>query len=127
MKDGADLKILGDTDNDVDLTPRNKRAELRRSYAIADIAQISNVSNDEYEQEPERKPEADGQGQDSETDGFYDEPTPKKRQRTIKVPVREAINANRKENKSQKAENNVSRFIVECYRLGFETNICLGL
>ena len=41
-KDGADLKILGNSDNDVDLTPENKHAKLRRLYAIADIAQVSN-------------------------------------------------------------------------------------
>ena len=89
-------------------------------YAIADIAQVLNaaetehelhVSNDKYE--PERQPEPESQGHGSATDDFYDdEPTLKKKQKTIKVPVREAINANRKEHESHKAENKVGHFIV---------------
>lgn len=99
---------------------RTNEAKLRRSYAIANIAQVSNavetkhklhVSNDEYK--PERQPEAESQGHGSAVDDFYDdELTPKKKQKTIKVPVREAINANCKEHESHKAENKVNHFIV---------------
>jgi hypothetical protein len=61
------------------------------------------VANDEYE--PQSQPESAA----ADDEDFYVEPTPKKRQKTVKAPVREAINANRKEhepeNKEPLAEN----------------------
>jgi len=104
---------------DLDLTPKkNERAKLRRSYAIPDIAALASdaaesehepgVSNDEYE--PQDQPESQGLAADEDFDD--DEPTPKKRQKTIKVPVREAINANRREHEPRKAENKVRHLIV---------------
>ena len=105
------------TDLDLDLTPKNKRTNLRRSYAIADITALVSgsdaaesehemVTNDEYQ--PLHQIE-------SVTDEIVsdNEPTPKKKQK-IKVPVREAINANRKEHEphTRKAENKVGRLPV---------------
>jgi hypothetical protein len=52
---------------------------------------------------------------------FDDDPTPKKRQKTARVPVREEINANRKEHEpveSRKAEDKVGA--ASCYI--YETN-----
>ena len=105
--------------SELDHTPKkNKGAKLRRLYAIANIAALnsnaaeseheSQVLNDEYE--PQTQPES--QGQATEEDLTDDEPTPMKKQKTIKVPVREAINANRKEHEPPKAEKKVSRLIV---------------
>jgi hypothetical protein len=102
---------------DLDRTPpkKNKRSTLRRSYAIPDISAVASgaaesqhepqVSNDEYN--PQDRPESQGHADDE--DFYDDDPTPKKRQKKIKVPVRETINASRKEHASEplahKAEN----------------------
>lgn len=105
--------------SDLNPTPKkNKRTKLRRSYAIADIGALNSdavesehepqISNDEYEQQSQ--PESQGHAADEDLSD--DEPTPKKKQKTIKVPIREAINANRKEHEPRKAENKVSRKIV---------------
>jgi hypothetical protein len=100
---------------DLDLTPKkNDRTKLKRSFAVADIAVLASdaesehalwESNDEYEPQSELESQAH-----EDLPKELDEPTPKKRQKTMKVPVREAINANRKEHKPHKAENKVSRF-----------------
>jgi hypothetical protein len=100
--------------SDLGPTPQKKPTNLKRTYAIADIAGVfldaaeseheTQASNDEYEP----RPVAD---EDFPTD-VDNEPTPKKRQKTIKVPIREVINANRKEHEPHKAENKVSHLIV---------------
>lgn len=97
---------------DLDSTPKmNNRGKLRRSYAILDIAAVSDaaksdqegqVSNDGYE--PPSRPES----QDNDEIVYVDEPTPKKKQKKIKVPVRETINANRMEYEPREAANKVS-------------------
>ena len=87
---------------DLDITPKkHKRMILRRSYAIANIAALVSdaaesehkpqVSNDEY------KPQSQPQGYVTDEGLDLDdlEPTPK--QKTVKVPIRETINANHKE------------------------------
>ena len=81
---------------------------MRRSYAIANIAVLNinatesehepQVLNDDYE--PQGRPESHSHAADE--DSSNGEPTPKKRPKTIKVPVREAINANRKEREPHK-------------------------
>ena len=105
---------------DLDITPKkNERTKLRRSYAIPDIAALVSDAaesehglqepNDEYE--PKNWPES----QDAADEDFAesdDDPTPKKRQKTVKAAVRDVINANRKEQEPRKAENKVSHFIV---------------
>ena len=100
---------------DVDDTPEKKGTKLKRSYAIADIAELySNTAEGEHESqgltdeyEPlENWPESYGHAADENLSD--NEPTPKKKQKKIKVPVREAINANRKECEPRKAENKVS-------------------
>ena len=106
---------------DLDVTPKKNEGhgtKLRRSYAILDIASLasdadaaegehkSQVSNDGYEPH-----ESQGHAADEEFD-VDDEPTPKKKQKTVKVPVRDAINANRREQEPRKAENKVGRLIV---------------
>ena len=102
------------------LTPKNNK--LKRTYAIADIAAPNSDAaesehepqalNDEYE--PQSQPESPGHLDAADED---DEPTPKKKQKMVKVPVREAINANRKEHNPAKAEDRVSHLIVIDYRL----------
>jgi hypothetical protein len=99
---------------DLDSTPKkNDRGKLRRSYAILDIAAVSesdaaksdhegHVSNDAYE--PPSRPES----QAGDEIVYIDEPTPKKKQKKIKVPVRETINANRMEYEPREAANKVS-------------------
>jgi hypothetical protein len=105
---------------DLDRTPpkKNKCSILRRSYAIPDISAVvpsaaesehePQVSNDEYI--PQNRPESQGDVDDE--DLYDDDPTPKKKQKKIKVPVRETINASRKEHASEplarKAENKAS-------------------
>jgi hypothetical protein len=101
---------------DLDSTPKkNERTKLRRSYAIADIAaQASDAAasehepNDEYV--PQSRPEshAADEATDEDFEEDLDEPTPKKRQKTAKVPVREVVNANRKKHEPPKAEKKVS-------------------
>lgn len=98
---------------DIDSTPKkNERIKLRRSYAIADIAALASDDaaehepNDEYV--PQSQPENHAAGEDEDFEDDLDEPTPKKRLKTAKVPVREVINANRKEHKPPKAEKKVS-------------------
>ena len=86
---------------------------LRRSYAIADIAALVSdaaesghepqVLNDEYE--PQSQPQGYATDEGLDLDDL--EPTPKK-QKMVKVPIRETINANRKEQELRKAENKVS-------------------
>lgn len=102
--------------SEIELTPKNKRTKLRRSYAIADIAVSASdagneyepqVPNDEYEPS---QPESQVHATD-ELEDFDNDPTPKKKQKTVKVPVREAINANRKEQELPKAEKKVSPLI----------------
>ena len=99
---------------DLNVTPKkHKRTILRRSYAIADIAALVSdaaesehkpqVSNDEYE--PQSQPQGYATDEGLDLDDL--EPTPKK-QKTVKVPIRETINANRKEQELCKAENKVS-------------------
>ena len=115
-------KKLGEGDDDetsmltyLDLNPtpkKNNHGKLRRSYAIPDIAALASdaaksdhepqVSNDGYE--PQSCPES----QASDEIIYIDEPTPRKMQKTIKVPVREMINANRMEHEPPKAANKVS-------------------
>ena len=116
------IKKLGDNESselsDLNPTPKNKRTKLRRTYAIADIGiLLSDAAESGHEQqvltdgyEPQSRPESRGHATDEDLSDV--EPTPKKRQKTIKVPVREAINANRKECEPCKAENKVSRLIV---------------
>jgi hypothetical protein len=103
--------------SDPDPTPKKKPTDLKRSYAIADIA---GAFLDAAESEHET------QVLDDEYEPHTDiEPAPKKRQKTIKVPVREAINSNRKEYEPHKAENKVSRLIViDCT---LNNNVCVGL
>ena len=104
--------------SNIDPTPKKKCTKLRRSYAIADITALNinasesehepQVLNDDYE--PQGRPESHSHAPDEDSsDG---KPTPKKRPKTIKVLVREAINANRKEYEPHKVENKVSCFIV---------------
>ena len=97
---------------DLDSTPKkNNRGKLRRSYAILDIAAVSDaaktdhegqVSNDGYE--PPSRPES----QASDEIVYVDEPTPKKKQKKIKAPVRETVNANRMEHETREAASKVS-------------------
>lgn len=96
---------------------------MKRSYAIADIAAPASdagdeyepqVENDEYEPIPSRpESQVESHAATDELEDFDDEPTPKKRKKTVKVPVREAINANRKEQELPKAEKKVSSLIVQ--------------
>ena len=89
----------------------------------AEIEHGRQTLNDEYEQQvqPESQGHAAGEEYLSE-----DEPTPKKRQKTTKVPVREAINANRKEHEPRKAESKVSNSLFKFLHV-LDTAICLGL
>ena len=86
---------------DLDITPKkHKHMILRRSYAITNIAALVSdaaesehkpqVSNDEYE--PQSQPQGYATGEGLDLDDL--KPTPKK---TVKVPIREMINANRME------------------------------
>jgi hypothetical protein len=102
--------------SDLDPTPKKKCSKLRRSYAIADIAPFRDATESEHEPqvltdeyEPPNQPESHAADEDLDLDN---EPTPKKKQKAIKMPVREAINANRKEQEPRKAENKVSPLIV---------------
>ena len=106
-------KILGDTDlSDHDPTPKkNQRTKLRRSFAIADIAALASNAESENEvlvlnnelEYARIRPRADAADEaDEDTD---QSPTPRKKQKTIKVPVREAIKSNRKEHEPRKADN----------------------
>jgi hypothetical protein len=117
---------------DIDPTPKkNERAKLRRSYAIPDISAPASdaaeseyepqVSNDEYE--PQVQPESQDHAADE--DFYDDEPTLKKKQKMFKVPVRQAINANRKEPESRKAENKASHPVLIADEK--PTITCLGL
>lgn len=108
--------------SDIVSTPlgKKKSSKLRRSYAIADIAVESQdaAANDEHEvYDPRSRPAAPAETHvhaavnDEDFEYISDnEPTPKKRQKTTKVPVRETINSNRKEfeHEPHKAENKVS-------------------
>ena len=99
---------------DLDHTPEKKGTKLKRSYVIADIAELysntaegeheSQVLTDEYE--PQNRPESYGHAADEDLSD--NEPTPKKKKEKIKVPFREAINANRKEREPREVENKVS-------------------
>ena len=94
------------------LTPeKGNPAKLRRSYAIADMAPALDAADGEYEPQvlnKEYKPESQPDEAINEFEGlFNDDPTPKKKQKMTKVPVREAINASRKEHKPPKVENKV--------------------
>ena len=95
---------------DLNVTPKkHKRTILRRSYAIADIAALVSdehepqVLNDEYE--PQSQPQGYATDEGLDLDDL--EPTPKK-QKMVKVPIRETINSNRKEQELRKVENKVS-------------------
>ena len=113
LGEGDDDETSMLTDLNLNPTPKkNNHGKLRRSYAILDIAALASdaaesdhepqVSNDGYE--PQSRPES----QASDKIIYVDEPTPKKMQKTIKVPVREMINANRMEHEPPKAANKVS-------------------
>ena len=96
-------------------TYQRRKVQNWRGHAIADIAELysntaegeheSQVLTDEYEP-PENRPESYGHAADEDLSD--DEPTPKKKQKKIKVPVGEAINANCKEREPRKVENKVS-------------------
>ena len=99
---------------DLNVTPKkHKHTILRRSYAIADIAALVSdaaesehepqVSNDEYK--PQSQPQGYATDEGLDLDDL--EPTPKK-QKMVKVPIRETINANCKEQELHKAENKMS-------------------
>ena len=99
---------------DLNVTPKKHKCMiLRRSYAITDIAALVSdadesehepqVSNDEYE--PQSQPQGYATDEGLDLDDL--EPTPKK-QKMVEVPIREMINANRKEQELRKAENKVS-------------------
>jgi len=80
----SELTDLGD-----DPTPKKDRSGLKRSYAIADIAVPS---------EPERDLGTTALDDDYRADDYHDnDPTPKKKQKAVKVPVREIVGASRKE------------------------------
>jgi hypothetical protein len=113
----SDVDELTDLDDDNDLTPKRGRKGLKRSYAIANFAtpvqtmkdkhEGQALDNDEYEPvtEPERYSGAE----------HDDDPTPKKKQKVVKVPVREAVNANREEpelHRRQSEVNKVSKGIM---------------
>jgi hypothetical protein len=102
--------------SDLNLTPKkNKPTKLKRSYAVADCAALASeaaetedepqLSNGEYE--PHNQPESQGQAGDTDLSD-NEPPTPKKKRKTHKVPIREAIHANRKEREQKKAEDKVS-------------------
>ena len=88
---------------DLNITPKkHKLTILRRSYAIANIAAlVSDAAESEHEPQvlnDEYKPQSQPQGYATDEGLNLDdlEPTPKK-QKTVEVPIREMINANRKE------------------------------
>ena len=102
---------------DLEFTPpkKDKRSKLRRSYAILDIAAASDAAEGEHELQVTngRFEQPENQGHQDAADEVFDfEPTPKKKQKVTKVPVREEINANRKEYQPRKAEDKVSGCIV---------------
>ena len=100
---------------------KNEPTKLMRTYAIADLAAPAleaaktetepevQLSNDEYEQR--NQPQNQSHAGDS-TDHSNNEPAPKKRQKTTKVPIREAIHANCKEKEPPKAEKKVSLIVI---------------
>jgi hypothetical protein len=102
--------------SELDPTPKKKCTKLRRSYAIADIAVYSDAAESEHEthkSNDEYEP-ASGHATDEDRETLSDsdnEPTPNKRQKATKVPVREVINANCKEHGLCKEKNKVSRLI----------------
>ena len=113
LGEGDDDETSMLTDLDLNPTPKkNNHGKLRRSYAIPNIAALASdaaesdhepqVSNDGY------KPQSHPESQASDEIVYVDEPTPKKMQKMIKVPVREMINANRMEHEPPKAVNKVS-------------------
>lgn len=106
---------LDDDESDLNPTPKNKPTRLTRSYAVADLASEAaeteddlQLSNGEYE--PHNQPESQGQAGDTDLSD-NEPPTPKKKQKTHKVPIREAIHANRKEQEQKKADDKVSWLI----------------
>ena len=103
---------------DIDVTPKKDECgppKLRRSYAILDIAAMVSadsesehepqVSDEEYElQGGYDKP----QNQEDDNNIYDNEPTAKKKQKNMKVPIREVVNANHKEHHPHKKEERVS-------------------
>lgn len=87
-------------------TPVVKRAgrHLIRSYAIADMSKTRNQEqlNDDGEYEPTTEGERDDNGE------VDDDPTPKKKVRAEKVPMRLAIQASCKELDASRAGSEVS-------------------
>ena len=83
--------------SDLDPTPKKKqRTKLRRSYAISDIAPLLD-EHEPIKYKKQSQPESNDDHVADDEDIYKstdNEPTPKKR----KAPVREAINASRKEN-----------------------------
>ena len=102
---------------DIDVTPKKDEhgpPKLRRSYAILDIAAMVSAES-ESEHEPhisdgEYEPQGGyDEPQNQDDNNIYDnEPTPKKKQKNMKVPIREVVNANRNEHHSHGKEEKVS-------------------
>lgn len=102
QSDGSDSEPMTLDDN---LTPKNNRSGLKRSYAIADIPVVQtqrgqddvSSEDDGYEPPSERElgiTEPDNHHADNYSD---DDPTPKKKQKVERVPVRKAVGASREE------------------------------
>lgn len=100
---------------DLDPTPKkNNGGKLRRSYAIPDIAAlVSDAAESDHEMQVSEsndgyEPHSRPASQASDEIEYIKELTPKKKEKKIKVPVREMINANRKEHEPREAANKVS-------------------
>ena len=87
----------------------NKCRGLTRTYAMADVTapaqamkgqHLATTFDDDYE--PVTEPEGN---HEIESD---DDPTPKKKQKVAKAPVREAVNASREEPEAPKGRSEVS-------------------
>lgn len=102
--------------SDLEPTPKKKQTKLRRSYAIADIAAASRISA-ENEHEPQYEAQSlpeRHQDYATELEDFSDnEPTPKK-QKTMKVPVRESIMANRKQHQGEPSKAPENKVLYHC-------------
>jgi hypothetical protein len=95
--------------SDLEPTPKKQSAKLRRTFAIANIAPLLHQHEPiQYEQSHPESRDDHGADEDDIYKSTDNEPTPKKRK---KAPVREAINASRRENGPHKAENKVSELI----------------
>ena len=86
------------TDIESEVTPKkNEHPTMMRMYAIADItASVSDATGNENEMQASNgeyvpsQPETEDQVCDE--DLYRDDPTPKKKQKKTKVPIREVIN-----------------------------------